>query len=195
MLCLFLQELLKDFFSGRESNLSAMSKRDRDFWFLLRDRWLKIYGALQIGWGHIETASAKDGVPLPEHPGEMLLVLLDEWAASLFAPCVVGFHPAVGSFSPRKIYNAYQERYRRKESAKALKAGDREIMMLMANETYCLSILATAAKSDKALKRKMREFLRTEAEIESSLIAMTHPRKGLQSHQWVNGRKTAVYKT
>lgn len=195
MLCAFLRKLLKDFFSGRESDLSPMPKRDRDFWFLLRDRWLKFYAAIQQGWGYLRTAAAKDGVFIYETPGEMLIALLDEWALSLFSPCIIGLHPSLGGFSPRRTYTAYQQRHRRKEAVKTLKAADREMLRFMAHEVYCSSVLTTAAKSDKSLKRAVNDFLRTEAEIEAALIAMAHPRKGLQSHQWVNGRKTAVYKT
>lgn len=192
MLCSFLQKLLKDYFSGRESVLPGMSKGDRDFWIMQRDRWIKLYGAIQLGWSHIRSAAQRDDISIPDQPGAMLIVLLEQWASGLFAPCVVGFHPKMGHFSPRKAHLDYLNRYKLQlqRPLEKLKPHERQVWHFSAYENYCQIVLAKAAKGDRLLKQKLKEFSRVEAELETQLMAMAHPRKKLKGHQWLNGHQS-----
>lgn len=192
LLCQFLRVMLEDYFGGRETDFGNMSRSDRDFWVLNRDRWIRLYDAIQLGWSHIKAAAGRDGVSIPDQPGGMLILLLENWAAGLFSRCVAGFHPELGHFSPRKIRGEYLARYQTtlQRPIPKIKTHEREMWHFEAHEFYCLIVLRQHCKRDRLLGQKIKAFDRIETEIESSLMSLTHSRHKLKGHQWRDGRKT-----
>ncbi|MBD1844012.1 hypothetical protein H6F89_11490 [Cyanobacteria bacterium FACHB-63] len=203
LMCLFIRKLLEDYFSGMATDLSPLPKADRTYWMLHRERWTALYNVIQHAWTDIFQAAKEDGLEadFPSQPGEMLILMFRMWAAEMFAPCVIGLHPELGRFSPRKAYTAYSNRNKpialpenltlenwRKRFSKT----DREMMTFSVHETYCLLICGRVAKQDRLLKDKLKTFRRIEANIEQSNYAMIHPRKKVQGYQWINGYKNSL---
>ncbi|MEP0917010.1 hypothetical protein NC981_09275 [Leptolyngbya sp. DQ-M1] len=198
--CQILKNLLNDYFSGNASDLSQLSKDERTYWTLHRDRWIALYNLIQQAWFDILQAVQEHGLQadFPNQSGEMLILMLKMWAAEMFSPCVIGVHPELGRFSPRKAHTAYLNRNKPialpenltlEEWRKRFSKADREMMTFSVHETFCLLVCEQVAKKDRLLKDKLKTFRRIEADIEQINYAMIHPRKKVQGYQWVNGRK------
>jgi hypothetical protein len=193
----FLHALLRDYFSARETNWLDLPLKDREFWISYRDSWLKLYGLILDNFTCIKEAADRDGITIPTQPGEFFLEILNWEAAAFFYPCVEAASPDLGRFSPRKEYQTQTTLRKQRQSIKAeyqrwqkaKTSGHTEEWAFDAYKTYCLVVLSGAAKKDKSLAKKLKEYARLNAEMQTDLMKMIHPRNRVQGYQWVNGER------
>lgn len=194
-----LHDEFKLYFSGQASQANLLSQSESEILGAMRDWYLAWYTLAQWSWGKIEEETRKRNLPLPESPGDALIVAISQDCYALLQPAFEAYY--------RSTPHQTRELYRKDKAIdQALSSGKQPAKSLLAQYRSELKqakqpfqrfvsfrqsivlICEQFSRKDSTLKRHLRHYRRCEAEMDARLQSFFHKRHKRRGGEWRNGQ-------
>lgn len=208
-----LETMLRAYFEGSGGfPYPEATETERNLLTRQRDRWLLLSLILHDGWDEIvkkaEEAKIADVLLFPSTPREMLLEILTGRAIGMFWECLEIATPSQSHFSPSSLHKRFRECQKLNRCAATGKGftqkqqsditrlrKDLPPWQFRAHENFCIAVCEKASKRNRPLGEKMKLWKLNEGKLETEMLKVTHPQKGTEGHQWVNGQRVSTKRT
>ena len=176
-----LHDSLKAYFSGQETPLQSLPKKQMEFYSEWTDYYLALYDVLQWGWKYIKKADPD--FPF-DYPGQALIAIIETTAAGMFAPCQLPYYEwsakaaydehrlrrqETATQTGRKLLNNRQQNKLAKLSATSDKR-DAYAEPLLSLLKFCLNACQVGDQSDSIMKRKLQDFRKHADQVTNTLV-------------------------
>jgi hypothetical protein len=193
----FLACALNQHFSGeKDENFNSLPESKKEFYYLWRDYYLALYGAIEKNWSLIVNSANSKNVDfslIARNHGELLIRFLENDCRAMFLICKNNQH-----YSPSRINKEIRYVKNPKNdfqgNPKLLKIYQQFLKDTKYRENlgdlqkFCLDSMKKAGKRSYGWSAYV-DFKRVLGKLESYVLQASHPNKKAKSISWIEGRK------
>lgn len=203
---------LKDYFEGKPAQHSRLTPSDREFYGLVRDRYLAFYQVIQWGWNYIETDAEKHGnleylKGFADSPGEALIRVIENECAALMQPAFSPYFRWSSSGirtlakldrEASAVVAQPNESLSQKDKNKLgtykhkLKQEKQSTALLMNFWETCIAVCEENRARDVSLRRYLREYRKINGLLDAEILRRCHPSKNVRGEEWQRGQKKVL---
>lgn len=184
--------LLIHYFRGTYlKELDSIHPKDNEYWSNIQDMYIYLYDLIRKDWINVKNKFTKCGHVFDE-PHQLFTQILTEESEFEFSRCTNDTDIEFTRFSPKKLYQQYQQ-YRKKNY---FNTKDKDIInkIISRRPIYlsCLNIIEKSSLTNKNILQALKRYKCLKDEVDLFRYSSCHPRKNRNGYQWVNGNKEPI---